>query len=75
MASTSQKQPVDMKYSLTDITTEPSDEQLSQLMKEVAEEAKQKSEKAKSAFFQNMYEYIREQTEKYSTINIKLDNA
>ena len=72
MASTSQKQPVDMKYSLTDITTEPSDEQL---MKEVAEEAKQKSEKAKSAFFQNMYEYIREQKEKYSTINIKLDNA
>ena len=44
---------------------EPSDEQWSQLMKEVAEEAKQKSEKAKSAFFRNMYEYIREQKEKY----------
>ena len=54
-----------MKYSLTDIITEPSDEQLSQLMKEVAEEAKQKSGKAKSAFLRNMYGYIREQKEKY----------
>lgn len=75
MAPTSQQRTVDMRYNLTDITTEPSDEQLSQLMKEVAEEAKLKSEKATSAFFQNMYEYIREQKEKYSTLNIKLDNA
>ena len=51
---TSEKQQVDMKYSLTDITTEPSDEQLSQLMKEVAEEAKQKADKANSEFFHKM---------------------
>lgn len=75
MAATSQQQPVDMKYSLTDITTEPSDEQLSQLMKEVAEEAKQKADKAKSAFFEEMYEYIRGEKEKYSSLKIKLDNA
>ena len=54
MASTSKKQKVDMKYHLTDITQEPSDEQLSQLMKEVAEEAKLKADKANLEFFHNM---------------------
>lgn len=36
-----------MKYNLTDTTSEPTDEQLSQLMKDVAKEAKQKAEKNK----------------------------
>lgn len=75
MDPTSKISKVDMKYNLTDITSEPSDEQLSQLMKDVAEEAKSKSEKAKSMFFHNMQEYIRQQKEKFSTINIKLNNA
>lgn len=34
-----------MKYSLTDITTEPSDEQLSQLMKEVAQKKQNRNRK------------------------------
>ena len=72
---TSEKQQVDMKYSLTDITTEPSDEQLSQLMNEVAEEAKQKADKANSEFFHKMQEYIREQKIKFATRNINLNNA
>lgn len=50
MASTSQKQPVDMKYSLTDIITEPSDEQLSQLMKEVARRSKTEIGKSQIGF-------------------------
>lgn len=72
---TSETPKVDMKYSLTDTTSEPSDEQLSQLMKEVAEEAKLKAEKAESLFFKSMHEYIRQQKEKYSTLHIKLNNA
>ena len=64
-----------MKYHLTDITQEPSDEQLSQLMKEVAEEAKLKADKANSKFFHNMQEYIREQKAKFATRNINLNNV
>lgn len=75
MASIRKSLKVDMKYNLTDTTSEPSDEQLSQLMKDVAKEAKQKAEKTKSAFFHNMQEYIRQQKEKYSTPDIKLNNA
>lgn len=75
MASAAKKPKVDMKYNLTDITSEPSEEQLSQLMKDAAKEAKQKSEKANSVFFDNMQEYIRQQKEKFATRNIKLNNA
>lgn len=75
MASRSKISKVDMQYDLTDITLEPSDEQLSQLMKDVAEEAKLKSEEAKSTFFENMQKYIQQQKEKFSTSNIKLNNA
>lgn len=75
MASKKQTSVVDMRYDLTDVTSEPSDEQLSQLMKEVAEEAREKAAEAQSKFFQNMQEYIRLQKEKYVLPNIKLNNA
>lgn len=46
------KQTIDT-YKLTSLE-EPSDEILSQLMREVAEEAKRKGEKANRRFFENM---------------------
>ncbi len=62
-------------YKLTDLT-EPTDSQLSEIMKEVAEEAKQKSEAATKEYFQRMFENIRkkkiEWAEKY---NITFNNA
>ena len=38
-------------YRFTNIDQEPTDEQLSQLMREVAEEAKERYEKAHAAYF------------------------
>jgi hypothetical protein len=38
-------------YRFTNIDQEPTDEQLSQLMREVAEDAKERYEKAHAAFF------------------------
>lgn len=62
-------------YRLTSME-EPTDEQLTTLMKEVAQEAKQKSEDAHRAFFKQMNEEIRKQkkiwAEKY---NINFGNA
>ena len=46
------KQTIDT-YKLTSLE-EPSDEILSQLMREVAEEAKRKGEEANRSFFENM---------------------
>ena len=46
------KQTIDI-YKLTSLE-EPSDEVLSQLMREVAEEAKRKGEEANRRFFENM---------------------
>ena len=61
-------------YRLTSLE-EPTDEMLATLMKEVAEEAKQKADKANSEFFHKMQEYIREQKIKFATRNINLNNA
>ena len=61
-------------YRLTSLE-EPTDEMLTTLMKEVAEEAKQKADKANSEFFHKMQEYIREQKIKFATRNINLNNA
>lgn len=52
-------------YRLTSME-EPTDEQLSTLMKEVAEEAKQKSEEAHRVFFKQMNEEIRKQKKIWS---------
>jgi hypothetical protein len=38
-------------YRFTNIDQEPTDEQLSQLMREVAEEAKERWDKARTAYF------------------------
>lgn len=48
-------------YRLTSME-EPSDEMLSQLMKEVAEEAKKKSEAAHKKFFQEIRDDFRKQS-------------
>lgn len=62
-------------YRLTSLE-EPSDEQLSTLMKEVAEEARKKSKEVHRDFFRQMNEKIREQkriwADKY---NISFGNA
>ena len=76
MTAKSQIPLVDMKLDLTDVNVEPSDEQLSQLMKEVAEEAKEKEiGKANKKFFQEMNEYIRVQKEKHSHLTNKRGHA
>ncbi|WP_291528824.1 hypothetical protein [Bacteroides sp. UBA939] len=49
-------------YRLTSME-EPTDEMLAQLMKEVAEEAKQKSEEAHRIFFQEIRDAVRVQRE------------
>ena len=51
-------------YRLTSLE-EPTDEMLTTLMKEVAEEAKRKSEEAHKKFFQEIREYIRKQRAKW----------
>ena len=62
-------------YRLTSME-EPTDELLSTLMKEVAEEAKQKSEDAHRAFFEQMNEEIRKQKKVWARIyNINFGNA
>ena len=65
MTTKHQSFPINMKLDITDINVEPSDEQLSQLMKEVAMEAKEKSDKANQKYFQEMKEYIRQAKEKF----------
>lgn len=75
MTSKSQSIPINMKFDLTDVNAEPTDEQLSQLMKEVAEEAKEKSEKANQKFFHEMNEYIKQQKEKFSNRTNKKGHA
>ena len=52
-------------YRLTSLE-EPTDEMLATLMKEVAEEAKRKSEEAHKKLFQEIKEYIRKQRVKYN---------
>lgn len=52
-------------YRLTGLE-EPTDEMLATLMKEVAEEARQKSEEAHKKFFREIREYVREQRARWS---------
>lgn len=47
-------------YRFTNIDQEPTDEQLSQLMREVAEEAKERWEKARIAYFAHIDQMIQE---------------
>lgn len=65
------KQTIDT-YKLTSLE-EPSDEILSQLMREVAEEAKRKGEEANRRFFENMMAQakieIQEWNRKYGQMN------
>ncbi|WP_106830873.1 hypothetical protein [Parabacteroides pacaensis] len=61
-------------YRLTSLE-EPSDEMLTTLMKEVAEEAKRKSEEAHKKFFQEIRENIRKQRVEWSKeYNINFSN-
>ena len=61
-------------YSLTSLE-EPTDEMLTTLMKEVAEEAKRKSEEAHKKFFQEIREYIRKQRAKWGKeYNVSFSN-
>ena len=62
-------------YRLTSLE-EPTDEMLATLMKEVAEEAKRKSEEAHKKFFQEIKEYIRKQRVKWGeeyNVNFTID--
>ena len=45
-------------YRFTNIDQEPTDEQLSQLMREVAEEAKERWDKARTAYFAHIDQMI-----------------
>ena len=45
-------------YRFTNIDQEPTDEQLSQLMREVAEEAKERWDKARAAYFAHIDQMI-----------------
>lgn len=45
-------------YRFTNIDQEPTDEQLAQLMREVAEEAKERWEKARAAYFAQLNQMI-----------------
>lgn len=61
-------------YRLTG-TTEPTEEMLATLMKEVAQEAKQKSEEAHKKFFQEIRDYIRKRKNTWSQeYNISFTN-
>ena len=61
-------------YRLTSLE-EPTDEMLTTLMKEVAEEAKRKSEEAHKKFFQEIREYIRKQRAKWGKeYNVSFSN-
>lgn len=61
-------------YRLTGVE-EPTDEMLATLMKEVAEEAKQKSEEAHKRLFKEIRDYIREHREQWSKqYNVNFDN-
>lgn len=61
-------------YRLTSME-EPTDEMLSTLMKEVAEEAKRKSEEAHKKFFQEIRDYIRDQKPRWiKKYNISFSN-
>lgn len=62
-------------YRLTGME-EPTDEQLSALMKEVAEEAKIKSEEAHNKFFKQMNDKIQQQKKEWTKkYNVKFNNA
>lgn len=45
-------------YRFTNIDQEPTDEQLSQLMREVAEDAKERWEKARNAYFAQLTQMV-----------------
>lgn len=61
-------------YRLTSME-EPTDEMLSTLMKEEAEEAKRKSEEAHKKFFQEIRDYIRDQKPRWiKKYNISFSN-
>ncbi len=45
-------------YRFTNIDQEPTDEQLSQLMREVAEDAKERYEKARNAYFAQLNQMV-----------------
>ena len=61
-------------YRLTSLE-EPSDEMLATLMKEVAEEAKRKSEEAHKKLFQEIRDYIRKRQEEWGKeYNISFNN-
>ena len=45
-------------YRFININQEPTDEQLSQLMREVAEEAKERWDKARSAYFAQLNQMV-----------------
>ena len=45
-------------YRFTNIDQEPTDEQLSQLMREVAEDAKERYEKARNAYFAQLTQMV-----------------
>lgn len=62
-------------YRLTSMK-EPTDEQLSALMKEVAEEARRKSDEAHKRYFQRMNEKIRKQKKEWEKeYNISFGDA
>ncbi|MCD8031370.1 MAG: hypothetical protein LUF85_11275 [Bacteroides sp.] len=62
-------------YRLTELS-EPTEGQLSEIMKEVAEEAKYKSEVATQKYFQQMFENIRQKKKEWSVkYNINFENA
>ena len=48
-------------YRFTNIDQEPTDEQLSQLMREVAEEAKERYDKAHAAYFAQLNQMVEDQ--------------
>ena len=61
-------------YRLTSLV-EPTDEMLATLMKEVAEEAKRKSEEAHKKLFQEIKEYTRKQRVKWGKeYNVSFSN-
>lgn len=61
-------------YRLTSME-EPTDEMISTLMKEVAEEVKRKSEEAHKKFFQEIRDYIRDQKPRWiKKYNISFSN-
>ncbi|MCD8178718.1 MAG: hypothetical protein LUE98_15395 [Tannerellaceae bacterium] len=62
-------------YRLTSLE-EPTDSQLSALMKAVAKEAKEKSEAANRQYFNNMFVYIEKKKQEWSAqYNVTFNNA